>query len=892
MNAASKDHGGDHGEIITFYSYKGGSGRSMALANIACLLAGMEPSPGRKQVLAIDWDLEAPGLQRFFQPYLSRPEAEVDAQSGLIDFFIELAERTTALPSSLDAPSDTSWANGFDFQSYVMPTGIPGLDLMKAGRFGPDYTKNITSFDWAGLYARAPWLFSWFTNALTDQYRFVLIDSRTGETDTSSICTSILPETLVAVLTPNAQAIQGVLRQVERAVRFRRTAADERPIKILPVPSRIENARTSLRDYWRFDSAVGYQPKFEQLFRDLFGLKSCDLTSYFAKIQIPQSPDYAYGEPIAVREEATHDRFSLSGSYVDLQASLLDQSEIWEPSSESAQQIAERAIHFAKREAFLAPATPSGVLPDAREVASQLETALSALDWREAAAVCDAAIDRILRTGALLPVPAAEQILSMLRRARRFELARRLGDALIQTGESSNRIQRAYARSLLESGAIAAAIPLLEKLLEDPASDVEASADTYGLLGSAYKRMYVSLSRAPVERRRPYLIRSLDNYTKARSLSTGGSELFGINVVALLMRAEQDRVAVSGFEDPRSLAAAILDSISTPSRKMTWEYPIGMQAAIALGDPAEAARWLTLFLGSDAAGNPDAVGSLLDQLVNIWCLSETVAPGDVLLPALRAQLLKLPGGSVNFSESEVTSVSAIHENAVDLELLAQGSLPDTLAWFQTGTLRARNVARIENTAGFTIGTGFLLSVPGLSIDPNRLLLTAGHVVSAEGEAAGSSDPGYVTVNFTLLKWKTRPLRVIASSPVDQLDYTLLELEDSAKGVQPYPVSAGLPPAESGAHVYLAGHLGGGELKLGLNDNRLLGYNDRVVHYRSATGPGSSGSPVFNERWKLIAMHHASRADMPRLFGTGSYAANEGIRLKPILASILAQVSSQ
>lgn len=52
----------DGGQLITFYSYKGGTGRTMALANVACLLA----REGRR-VLVIDWDLEAPGLHRFFQ---------------------------------------------------------------------------------------------------------------------------------------------------------------------------------------------------------------------------------------------------------------------------------------------------------------------------------------------------------------------------------------------------------------------------------------------------------------------------------------------------------------------------------------------------------------------------------------------------------------------------------------------------------------------------------------------------------------------------------------------------------------------------------------------------------------------------------------------------------
>ena len=50
------------GTVVTFYSYKGGVGRSMVLANIAWLLA----KKYGKSVILVDWDLEAPGLHRFF----------------------------------------------------------------------------------------------------------------------------------------------------------------------------------------------------------------------------------------------------------------------------------------------------------------------------------------------------------------------------------------------------------------------------------------------------------------------------------------------------------------------------------------------------------------------------------------------------------------------------------------------------------------------------------------------------------------------------------------------------------------------------------------------------------------------------------------------------------
>jgi NUBPL iron-transfer P-loop NTPase len=67
-------------EVITFYSYKGGTGRSMLLANVAWLLA----STGCK-VLLMDWDLEAPGLHRYFKPFLGE-DTELRSQKGIMEW--------------------------------------------------------------------------------------------------------------------------------------------------------------------------------------------------------------------------------------------------------------------------------------------------------------------------------------------------------------------------------------------------------------------------------------------------------------------------------------------------------------------------------------------------------------------------------------------------------------------------------------------------------------------------------------------------------------------------------------------------------------------------------------------------------------------------------------
>ena len=73
--------------IYTFYSYKGGVGRSMALANVAELMRRRGLN-----VLIVDFDLEAPGLERFFQCYVNNEEIDhILAKRGMIDLLVRLS---------------------------------------------------------------------------------------------------------------------------------------------------------------------------------------------------------------------------------------------------------------------------------------------------------------------------------------------------------------------------------------------------------------------------------------------------------------------------------------------------------------------------------------------------------------------------------------------------------------------------------------------------------------------------------------------------------------------------------------------------------------------------------------------------------------------------------
>jgi hypothetical protein len=148
-----------------------------------------------------------------------------------------------------------------------------------------------------------------------------------------------MPEKLVVVFTPNSQSYTGIEELIKRATGYRRKSDDLRPLLVYPLPSRIEFSRDDLRAYWRYGNPLrgisGYQPMFENVFREVYGLVQCDLNKYFEEVQIQQSPNYAYGEEIAVLGEKTRDSFSLSKSYELFTEWLVNSIAPWQPMKES-----------------------------------------------------------------------------------------------------------------------------------------------------------------------------------------------------------------------------------------------------------------------------------------------------------------------------------------------------------------------------------------------------------------------------------------------------------------------------------------------------------------------------------------------------------------------------
>ena len=87
------------GKVVTFYSFKGGVGRTMALANVAWRLANRHGL----NVIAVDFDLEAPGLHHFF----GVDEVQRSGSRGVADFIAEWSQRVEAHDTS--GPDCTGW---------------------------------------------------------------------------------------------------------------------------------------------------------------------------------------------------------------------------------------------------------------------------------------------------------------------------------------------------------------------------------------------------------------------------------------------------------------------------------------------------------------------------------------------------------------------------------------------------------------------------------------------------------------------------------------------------------------------------------------------------------------------------------------------------------------
>jgi cellulose biosynthesis protein BcsQ len=287
------------GSIITFYSFKGGVGRSLAVANVAIVLARWG-----YRVLCVDWDLEAPGLHHYFERWLGRGWT-----SGLMDL-IEGVSKSESL----------DWLGSVN--TIAVPNEPWSLHLLCAGTFDQHYHDRMQSLNWDELYSRHA-LGARLEQMRTEwksHYDFILVDSRTGVTDIGGICTIQLPDRLVLLATASRQSVDGIVDVARRAcARHSKLPYDRAGIACVPLVARFDGrVERGLSLQWLDEMSEAFAPFYSQwLHRTVTSRQLLDL------LRIPYVPRYSYGEDLPIlAEESTRDPEGMGYSYETIAALL------------------------------------------------------------------------------------------------------------------------------------------------------------------------------------------------------------------------------------------------------------------------------------------------------------------------------------------------------------------------------------------------------------------------------------------------------------------------------------------------------------------------------------------------------------------------------------------
>jgi len=545
----------------------------------------------------------------------------------------------------------------------------------------------------------------------------------------------------------------------------------------------------------------------------------------------------------------------------------------------------------------------------------RLSQKLMTLDQQGAADICKELIADIYRAPESYAGRIGSDIMNDLRSKRMFTLMQQVGDALILTQTAGFKVKKLYSQALIDQNYLVAAQSVIEMLMTETGRSASSKKEAKeewmearGLMGRIYKQLYINTIIGDGKRIESFLQQSIAFYY---AVYKDDKEFVwhGINTVALLRRAERDGIEVPGYPAPKEMATEILVTIKERhknKRADAWDFATAAEACMALGDEKNALEWLSGYARMPYA-DAFELASTLRQLEEVWQLDVSSKEGSILLPILRAELLKRRGGVVEINADDIKQQSVVSDTYKNL-FVNTGAPESTLEkvfsddsfrtyeWYKTGSDRCLAVARIgrERTKGF--GTGFLMKGKALDerLGDELVILTNAHVVS-EDPKENALRFNQALIIFEALNDKEvfRPSAILWSSPRQELDATILRfdeegqnrLKEVTKNVPIYPVTDQLPEIKENQQperIFIIGHPNGGTLQLSLHDNLLLDYDHFRIHYRTPTAVGHSGSPVFNNQWELIGLHHAGSRLMKKLNGKeGKYEANEGIWMEAI-----------
>lgn len=325
--------------IVCFYGHKGGAGRSAATANIAPIL-----SNAGYRVIVVDFDLEAPGVHRFFGV---RDDA---CEAGVIDLVEAHAARLAghgdaALPpfpdellleprfedvATLDGKLDAEQVRDRILGPRRIGTTTTyetGVRILPAGRLDARYRERVSAIDWSTRWRDPAWraFFGWLKVELEARAEVVFLDARAGVTDLAALCLFGLADRVVILTPPTSQGFDGAVATA-RALR----AAGRGPGDhgTLLVPSRVSKDadREHYGKWLHTAKQVVREPALLPLWTETRGRSQPERAAeeMLERFLLPELPVHAVGEPLValrmlergVQQDDLQDRYALLGGTI------------------------------------------------------------------------------------------------------------------------------------------------------------------------------------------------------------------------------------------------------------------------------------------------------------------------------------------------------------------------------------------------------------------------------------------------------------------------------------------------------------------------------------------------------------------------------------------------
>lgn len=330
---------------------------------------------------------------------------------------------------------------------------------------------------------------------------------------------------------------------------------------------------------------------------------------------------------------------------------------------------------------------------------------------------------------------------------------------------------------------------------------------------------------------------------------------------------------------------------STRQSQLAAEQQRSAAACVAEREEERAENLVTLAKpgGIGFADEPQRVAARLDRLSRYWSRAplptqrEEVPAGPTTEEVLTTAIGRGVGWGTPPAGEPLEAAGEVLEAII-------GSVDFVgVSYLERGVTAAHAVGRVNvgDASGRTIeyGTGSMVAP--------RVLLTNHHVLPDAAAAAGSRiefdfEDGPDGQPRQSRSFRFAPDQLFIAD--EDLDFAIVAVDPAGGDLDGYGVNP-LIEAEGkaivGEFVTIVQHPKAQRKQVALRENRIVDVVEAKMHYEADTEPGSSGSPVFNDQWEIVALHHAS---VPNASGKG--VINEGIRVSRIIGYLRQAAAAQ